>query len=274
MELSRPVIEGEVLSTEGITVEFGGLTALKGVSVKVKQGEIRGIIGPNGAGKTTFFNAVARFVPLRSGQVFLEGEDITDLPPHAAAKKGIIRTFQKRGTITSLTALENVLTGCHRMMDRMGLLDICFRTARFRSIEGGGISKAMDALDAVGLDRVHDKIAGELSFGEQTLIEIARALVSMPRVLLLDEPAAGLSASERDNLARILKSLPATQGVTIMVTDHIMEFLMQMCDSLTVLNFGEVLEEGSVDYIRHHPGVLEAYFGRGWASGQNDSRNR
>jgi ABC-type branched-subunit amino acid transport system ATPase component len=263
METSHPVTNNGILSTEGITVAFGGLTALKDVSVMVKEGEIRGIIGPNGAGKTTFFNAVTRFVPITSGAVRFRGENITALPAHAVAKKGVIRTFQKRGIIASLTALENVLTGCHRMMDEMTLLDICLRTARFKKIEGEGLAGANRALEAVGLPYAADKVAGELSFGEQTLIEIARALVSRPQLLLLDEPAAGLSSAERDNLAQILKSLPSTQGVTIMVTDHIMDFLMHMCDNLTVLNFGEVLEEGDVEYIRHHPGVLEAYFGRG-----------
>jgi branched-chain amino acid transport system ATP-binding protein len=263
METSPAVTNSELFSTDGVTVEFGGLTALKNVSVRVREGEIRGVIGPNGAGKTTFFNAVTRFVSIRSGEVFFTGENITALQPHAVAKKGVIRTFQKRGIIASLSVLENVLTGFHRMMDEMNLLDICFRTARFKRIEGEAISRANGALAAVGLADAADKIAGELSFGEQTLIEIARALVSMPKLLLLDEPAAGLSSAERNNLAQILKSLPDTQGVTIIVTDHIMDFLMQMCDNLTVLNFGEVLEEGDVEYIRHHPGVLEAYFGKG-----------
>jgi branched-chain amino acid transport system ATP-binding protein len=263
METSPAVTNNEIFSTDQVTVEFGGLTALKNVCVRVREGEIRGIIGPNGAGKTTFFNAVTRFVSIQSGEVFFRGENITALQPHAVANRGVIRTFQKRGIIASLTALENVLTGFHRMMGEMNLLDICFRTARFKKIEGESILRAKGALDAVGLSDVADKIAGELSFGEQTLIEIARALVSMPELLLLDEPAAGLSSAERNNLAQILKSLPDAQGVTIIVTDHIMDFLMQMCDNLTVLNFGEVLEEGDVEYIRHHPGVLEAYFGKG-----------
>jgi branched-chain amino acid transport system ATP-binding protein len=252
----------EIFRTEGVTVEFGGLTAVKDVSIKVAEGEIRGVIGPNGAGKTTFFNSVTRFVPLKSGAVYFRGEDITPLPPHAVAQKGVIRTFQKRGVIPSLTALENVLTGFHRNMGDLGFLDICLRTRKFRRIEGEGLLRAKGALEAVGIPDVLDKPAGELSFGEQTLIEVARALVSAPDLLLLAEPAAGLSSPERMNLAKILKALPASQGVTIMVTDHIMDFLLDICDNLTVLNFGEVLEEGDADYIRTHPGVLEAYFGK------------
>jgi branched-chain amino acid transport system ATP-binding protein len=263
MDSSPMTTNNDIFRTDRITVEFGGLTALKNVSVRVGEGEIRGIIGPNGAGKTTFFNAVTRFVSLKSGEVFFRGENITSLPPHAIARKGVIRTFQKRGIISSLTATENVLTGFHRMMGDLNLFDIAFRTAKFGRIERDGIRRANSAIDAVGLSYAANQPAGELSFGEQTLIEIARALVSMPRLLLLDEPAAGLSSAERTNLAKILKSLPGTQGVSIMVTDHIMEFLMEMCDNLTVLNFGEVLEEGDVEYIRTHPGVLEAYFGKG-----------
>ncbi len=263
MDISPMTQNNEIFRTDRVTVEFGGLTALNGVSVKVEEGEIRGIIGPNGAGKTTFFNAVTRFVSLKSGEVFFKGENITNLPPHAVARKGIIRTFQKRGIISTLTAMENVLTGFHRMMGDLNLFDICLRTANFARIEREGILRANSALEAVGLLHAAGQPAGELSFGEQTLIEVARALVSMPTLLLLDEPAAGLSSAERTNLAEILKSLPRTQGVSIMVTDHIMEFLMDICDNLTVLNFGEVLEEGDVEYIRTNPGVLEAYFGKG-----------
>ena len=165
--------DNEIFRTDRVTVEFGGLTALKNVSVRVEQGEIRGVIGPNGAGKTTFFNAVTRFVPITSGEVFFEGENITPLPPHAIARKGVIRTFQKRGIISSLTAMENVLTGCHRMMGDLNLFDICFRNSKFRKVEGEGIRRAMNAIEAVGLAHAADQPAGELSFGEQTLIEIA-----------------------------------------------------------------------------------------------------
>lgn len=252
----------DILRTDRVKVEFGGITAVKNVGLTVKTGEIRGIIGPNGAGKTTLFNAITRFVNVTSGKVFFRGEDITGVPAHAIARRGIIRSFQKRAIVSHLSAMENVLTGCHRLMGGMNLFDICFRTRRFKKIEGEGIRRARSTLEEVGLAQAADKPAGDLSFGEQTLIEIARTLVSEPELLLLDEPAAGLSSTERMNLARILKSLPSSKRVTILVTDHIMDFLMEICDNLTVLNFGEVLEEGDVNYIRTHPGVLEAYFGK------------
>ncbi len=246
-----------------VTVQFGGITAVKNVSLVVGRGEIRGIIGPNGAGKTTFFNAVTGFVPLKSGQIYFDGENITHLKPHEIAERGVIRTFQKRGTIANLTALENVLTGCHRLMRDVTLADICLRSRRFRRAESEGVMMARAALESVGIPDVADQGANELSFGQQTLVEIARALVSKPTLLLLDEPAAGLSTKEREHLVRVLKSLPAKHEVSLILTDHIIDFVMDICEKLTVLNFGEKLEEGDASYIRHHPGVLEAYFGRG-----------
>ena len=252
-----------LLRVDQLTVQFGGILALKSVSTEVRSGEIRGIIGPNGAGKTTFFNAVTGFVPLKAGKIFFADEDITHLKSHEIAEKGIIRSFQKRGTIANLTALENVLTGCHRLMRDVSLADICFRSRRFRDTEGEGIRMAQAALEAVGVPGVAHHRGSELPFGQQTLVEIARALVSKPTLLLLDEPAAGLSTKEREHLMEILTSLPAQHGVTLIITDHIIDFVMEICQKLTVLNFGEKLEEGDASYIRNHPGVLEAYFGRG-----------
>ncbi|HTU03452.1 MAG TPA: ABC transporter ATP-binding protein [Candidatus Sulfotelmatobacter sp.] len=252
-----------LIAVEGLTVQFGGLTALKNVSTQVARGEIRGIIGPNGAGKTTFFNAVTRFVPLKAGQVFFDGEDITHRKPHEIAELGIIRTFQKRATIGNLTALENVLTGCHRLMRDVTLWDIAVRSKRFCRSEGEAIRMAHEALEVVGIPGVADQQASELSFGQQTLVEIARALVSKPTLLLLDEPAAGLSAKEHEQVTQVLRSLPARHGVALIITDHVIDFVMEVCEKLTVLNFGEKLEEGDAAYIRNHPGVLEAYFGRG-----------
>jgi branched-chain amino acid transport system ATP-binding protein len=262
MEQSRRSNEGPILKVEGITVQFGGLTALKNVSTSLRAGEIRGIIGPNGAGKTTFFNAITGFVPLQSGTVTFAGGSITGRKSYDIAELGVVRTFQRRGTIATLTALENVLTGCHRLMQEVGLGSICFRGRHFREAEREAIRTAEGMLKAVGIPDVSQQTASALSFGQQTLVEIARALVSRPKVLLLDEPAAGLSSLERDHLKTLLKSLPVTHGVSLIITDHIMDFLMDICESLTVLNFGEKLEEGTPAYIRSHPGVLEAYFGR------------
>jgi branched-chain amino acid transport system ATP-binding protein len=261
--LKRADGSNKFFHVDEVTVRFGGITALKKVSIEVGRNEIRGVIGPNGAGKTTLFNAITRFIPLVSGNIFYQGQNITPLKPHEIAKMGIIRTFQKRGIVDSLTALENVMTGLHRLMEDVHLWDIGLRLKKFREAEEEGYHLALEALEAVGLHEVADQGADALSFGQQTLVEIARALVSKPKLLLLDEPAAGLSATEREHVMEILKALPSKQGVSLIITDHIIDFVMEVCENLTVLNFGEKLEEGNASYIRNHPDVLDAYFGRG-----------
>jgi branched-chain amino acid transport system ATP-binding protein len=255
----------EVLSslfyTEGITVKFGGLTALKNVNIKIGKGEIRGLIGPNGAGKSTFFNAVTNYVQKESGRVLFKGEDISNFETHKIAEKGITRTFQKRGILPDLTVLENVLTGYHRLMDDVRLWDICARTKKYKNGEREAIASARQGLELVGMSDISERGANDLSFGQQTLMEIAKALVSKPKLLLLDEPAAGLSSSEREHLRGVLTMLAREREISLIISDHIMDFVMGVCDDLTVLNFGEILAEGDKASIRRHRGVLEAYLG-------------
>jgi ABC-type branched-subunit amino acid transport system ATPase component len=247
--------------TNKITVAFGGLAALTNVNIEIEKNEIRGLIGPNGAGKTTFFNVVSGYVQAKRGEIFFQGEEISALKPHEIAKKGIIRTFQKRGILPSLTALENVLLGYHRSMEAVKLWDIGFRLKKFGRLEMEAIQQAREALNYVGIGAVSDQVAKELSFGQQTLVEIARTLISKPRLLLLDEPAAGLSSVERDHVRSVLRTLVDEQGVSLIIADHVMDFVMEICEHLTVLNFGEILAEGDADYVRQHKGVLEAYLG-------------
>ncbi len=254
---------GRMFCTEGITVKFGGLTALKNVNIQIEEGEIRGLIGPNGAGKSTFFNAVTNYVDKESGRVLFKGEDISDFESHKIAEKGIIRTFQKRGILQDLTALENVLTGYHRLMEEVRLWDICLRLKKYRNREKEAIAAARGALELVGILDISERGANDLSFGQQTLLEIAKSLVSKPKLLLLDEPAAGLSSSEREHLRGVLRMLAKERGISLIVSDHIMDFVMDICDNLTVLNFGEILAEGDKASIRQHKGVLEAYLGTG-----------
>lgn len=246
-----------------IVVRFGGLTALNRASLAVGENEIKGLIGPNGAGKTTFFNAITGYIPPQSGEVFFQGEKITGFKPHEIAKKGIIRTFQKRGILPNLTALENVMMGYHRLMDEVTLWHIGLRLKKFKSMEREAVVRAREVLASVRIPEVADHIAKDLSFGQQTLVEIARALISRPKLLLLDEPAAGLSSSEREHLMEVLKRLVHEHGVSLIISDHIMDFVMEICEQLVVLNFGEILAEGDGEYIRTHQGVLEAYLGGG-----------
>jgi branched-chain amino acid transport system ATP-binding protein len=248
-------------SAENVTVKFGGLTALSNVNMKVQENEIRGLIGPNGAGKSTFFNAVTGFVKTENSAIHFNGENILGLPTHEIAKKGIIRSFQRRGIFHEMTALENVLVGYHRRMNEIGLWHIGIRSKKFKNLEREAIRQAKTELEAVGLQDVSDKVAKDLSFGQQTLLEIARALIAKPKILLLDEPAAGLSPAEREHLGELLHELTHHKGLTLIISDHIMDFVLQTCEKLTVLNFGKVLVEGSVEEIRRHPVVLEAYMG-------------
>jgi ABC-type branched-subunit amino acid transport system ATPase component len=249
--------------SEGIEVNFGGLRALNNVSIVVGETEIRGLIGPNGAGKSTFFNVATGYIKASSGSIFFEGEDISGLKPHEIAQKGVIRTFQKRGILPGLTVLENVLIGYHRLIPEMKLWHIGLRLKKFKSLEKKAIGEALDVIGSVGLDGVSDHLARDLSFGQQTLVEIARALISKPKLLMLDDPAAGLSSSEREHVSQLLKGLAQSHGVSLLISDHVMDFVMDVCEILSVLNFGEILAEGPADYIRQHPRVLEAYIGTG-----------
>ncbi len=263
METSKEQPNKTLFQTHGVTVNFGGLKALNGVSVAVGENEIRGLIGPNGAGKTTFFNVATGFIEPSSGDIFFQGENVSRLEPHEIAKRGMIRTFQKRGIFPELTALENVLVGYHRLLKDVKLWHIGFRLNPFQRLEKKAIGLALEVLDSVGLGDAAHHLAKDLSFGQQTLVEMARALIARPKLLLLDEPAAGLSSSERDHVSKILRSLAEEQGVSLMITDHVMDFVMDVCNHLTVLNFGEILAEGTADQIRQHPRVLEAYIGTG-----------
>jgi len=250
-------------SSDGVVVDFGGLRALNNVSITVGENEIRGLIGPNGAGKSTFFNVVTGYVKAGSGEIFFQGENISNFKPHEVAQRGIIRTFQKRGILAGLTVLENVLIGYHRLLPEMKLWHIGFRLGRFKLLEKKAVVEALEVIESVGLRDVSDQLARDLSFGQQTLVEIARALISKPKLLLLDEPAAGLSLSEREHVSQLLKRLTQAHGVSLMISDHVMDFVMDVCENLSVLNFGEILAEGPCDYIRQHPRVLEAYIGTG-----------
>jgi len=263
METYKSKREDYLFFSDGVGINFGGLRALNNVSIGIRQNEIRGLIGPNGAGKSTFFNIATGYIRASEGGIFFEGQNISGFKPHEITQKGIIRTFQKRGIIPSLTVLENVLIGYHRLLPEMKLWHIGLRLGRFKSLEGRAISEALEVIESVGLRDVSDHLARDLSFGQQTLAEIARALISKPRVLLLDEPAAGLSSSEREHLGQLLRALARSHGMSFVISDHVMDFVMDICENLSVLNFGEILAEGPAEYIRQHPRVLEAYIGRG-----------
>ncbi len=247
------------LHGEGITLHFGGVTALHDVSFAVERGNLFTIIGPNGAGKTSLFNVITGLYRMDTGDIHLEGRRISHFPPHAVARVGIVRTFQNLELFANMTALENVLTGGY-LLTRYGALDWCFRSGRFRREEAALRAKAEAALAFVGLSAQQDVPAGALPFGSARLLEIARALCAEPKVLLLDEPAAGLNLRETAVLGDIIRRI-VERGITAVMVDHDMDLVMRISDRVLVLNYGEVIATGTPAEVQRNPAVIAAYLG-------------
>ncbi|GFO63299.1 ABC transporter ATP-binding protein [Geomonas paludis] len=248
-----------MLSLNGIGKRFGGLTALEGISFNVGKGSITGIIGPNGAGKTTLFNVATGIYPPSCGAVLLEGKDISKLPPEGRARLGLVRTFQNIELFGKMTVLENVMVGLHTQSSS-GLFACSFRMPWQMSEEKRIRARAMELLDFVGIPELAEVQAGTLSFGKGRLLEIARAMALEPKLLLMDEPAAGLNSSETAELADLIKKI-RDLGVTVALVEHDMDLVMDICDQLVVLNLGTMLAEGTPRQIQDNPAVITAYLG-------------
>ncbi|QXE88567.1 ABC transporter ATP-binding protein [Geomonas nitrogeniifigens] len=248
-----------MLSLNGIGKRFGGLTALEGISFNVGKGSITGIIGPNGAGKTTLFNVATGIYPPSCGAVLLEGKDISKLPPEGRARLGLVRTFQNIELFGKMTVLENVMVGLHTRSSS-GLFACSFRMPWQMSEERRIRDRAMELLDFVGIPELAVVQAGTLSFGKGRLLEIARAMALEPKILLMDEPAAGLNSSETADLADLIKRI-RDLGVTVALVEHDMDLVMDICDQLVVLNLGTMLAEGTPRQIQDNPAVITAYLG-------------
>ena len=238
---------------------FGGLAALTDVSLAVEAGTICAVIGPNGAGKTTLFNAISGYERPRSGAVRLDDRLVTGLPPHAISRLGLRRTFQNGGMFGEMTVLENVMVGADRAT-RSSIPGMIFGLRRDRRAERNAVAESRAMLARTGIDRLEQTRVRDLSFGQQRLVEITRALISRPSVLLLDEPAVGLSQAERDVLATTLRQL-AAQGIVVLLVEHVIDLVMAVSDRVVVLNFGRVLAEGTPAEVRGNQAVLEAYLG-------------
>jgi ABC-type branched-subunit amino acid transport system ATPase component len=249
-----------MLECEGISRAFGGLAALDGVSFHVRDGEIFGLIGPNGAGKTTLFNIITGFLPPSAGRVRFRGEDITGLGPDRIAARGIVRTFQNIRLFPDLSVLENVGIGQH-LCTRSTLLDALLFAPRYRAEERAVRKRAQELLDLVGLGARAAEPAGQLPYGDRRRLEIARALAAGPRLLLLDEPAAGMNPAETDALMGLIGRLRRESGLTVMLIEHDMKLVMGICDRIGVLNFGKRLADGAPDTVRRDPAVIDAYLG-------------
>ena len=250
-----------LLEVSGASVQFGGLTAVNEVSFEAEPGEVRALIGPNGAGKTTLFKAIAGEEPLSAGTIHFQGEPIHALTPHEISARGVRRTFQTGGLFGELTALENVLAGLHtRIPSSFGGLLLGLPAAK--AAEKNGTRKARELLDMMGIPHVADQWARDLSGGQQRMVEIVRALATDPPLLLLDEPAVGLAPPAREELMKIIRRLVEEENIAVILIEHAIEFVMTVCDTLMVLNNGELIAEGPPEEVRRNREVLEAYLGR------------
>lgn len=248
-----------LLETECVTRRYAGLVAVDDVSLAVEQGGVHALIGPNGAGKTTLFNLLTGLVAPSAGRIMLDGADITSLPAHRRAALGLARTFQNIRLFRGMSVLENVLTGRHARLSA-GLLATVLRLPAFHAEERSARAAALAALDMVGLAAHADLPAGALAYGDQRRLEIARALAAEPRLLLLDEPAAGMNPAETTALAGLIRRI-ASAGVTVLLVEHDMGFVSGLADTVSVLNFGRLIFTGTPTQMRTQPAVVEAYLG-------------
>lgn len=250
-----------LLQLQNVVKKFGGVTASSNISFGVNAGEIFGIIGPNGAGKTTLFNLITGVYQVTTGDILFEGSSIEGKKPHQITTLGIARTFQNIRLFSQMTVLENVLVGHHDRL-KSGLWASVFHTPGQKKEEKEARDEAMKLLQFVGLEKDVERIASELPYGKQRKLEIARAMATDPKLLLLDEPAAGMNDSETAALGDLIRGLRDTFHVSIILIEHDMKLMMKLCDRLVVVNFGEKLAEGTPQEIQGNKAVIEAYLGK------------
>ena len=248
-----------LLQLSGVGKHFGGLAALSDVSLHIRRGEIYGLIGPNGAGKTTLFNVVTGLYHLDEGSFTFDGAAYVRCKPHVLAEAGIARTFQNIRLFANMSALENIMVGRH-VRTRTGIWGALTRNAAARNEERAITQRAHELLRYVGIERPPQMLAKHLSYGEQRRLEIARALATEPKLLALDEPAAGMNTTETESLKALLQTIRAS-GITVLLIEHDVKLILGLCDRVAVLDYGKKIAEGMPEEVRHNSAVIAAYLG-------------